>query len=135
VTGSQQPYIDAARKRIVKICDDIKTGGNFQNDSDLRFGLIAFRDHPDQEQSFVVQPSTAVFSSNIQSVQNQLATLVADGGGDGPEAVADALDAALNSPWRDPGEATRIVVLITDAPPHGIEDSKDAFPNGCPLRR
>jgi hypothetical protein len=57
----------------------------------------------------------------------------ANGGGDGPEAVAAALfDAYKTISWR--AEATKICVLICDAPPHGLAgNSGDGFPNGCPL--
>lgn len=32
--------------------------------------------------------------------------------------------------WRK--EATKVVVLIADAPPHGLCEVGDGFPNGCP---
>ena len=54
----------------------------------------------------------------------------ASGGGDTPEAVADALDAVLNLSWRE--NSTKICILIADAPPHGLDQSGDTFPNGCP---
>jgi hypothetical protein len=54
----------------------------------------------------------------------------ASGGGDGPEAVTAGLHQALNMNWRK--EATKISVLIADAPPHGLEPSGDGFPNGDP---
>jgi hypothetical protein len=53
----------------------------------------------------------------------------AEGGGDLPEAVADGLDEALKLSWRE--VSTKIVVLISDAPPHGLTPG-DSFPNGCP---
>jgi hypothetical protein len=59
-----------------------------------------------------------------------LQTLVADGGGDGPEAVTAALAEALNMDWRV--DAIRMVVLIADAPPHGIGEDRDGFPEGSP---
>jgi hypothetical protein len=52
-----------------------------------------------------------------------------EGGGDEP----DALAAANNADWR--AEGRKIVVLITDSPPHGIGEDGDAFPKGCPLRK
>jgi hypothetical protein len=52
------------------------------------------------------------------------------GGGDVPEAVADALDAVLKLSWRV--KSTKICVLISDAPPHGLDQEGDTFPNGCP---
>lgn len=59
-----------------------------------------------------------------------LSKLVASGGGDGPEAQTAALNNALNMKWRK--DAAKIVVLITDAPPHGIGESNDLIPDGDP---
>ncbi|OWF47448.1 ariadne-like RING finger protein R811 [Mizuhopecten yessoensis] len=55
----------------------------------------------------------------------------AQGGGDCPEAVADALHDMLKLSWRE--NATKICVLISDAPPHGLSPNGDGFPNGCPV--
>jgi hypothetical protein len=54
----------------------------------------------------------------------------AEGGGDAPEAVADALRDVLKLSWRP--EATKICILISDAPPHGLDPNGDHFPRGCP---
>jgi hypothetical protein len=56
----------------------------------------------------------------------------ADGGGDAPEAVADALHDVLKLSWR--AEATKICILISDAPPHGLDSNGDGFPQGCPCK-
>lgn len=61
-----------------------------------------------------------------------LASLNATGGGDGPEASTAALAEALNMEWEQ--DAVKIVVLITDAPPHGIGENGDGFPDGSPDR-
>lgn len=127
-TGSQQPYINAVRKEILDIANQLVNASS----DDLRFSLITFRDHPPQDTSFITQPNA--FTSDVKTLQSQLNAVVASGGGDGPEAQCDALDAALNSAWRD--DATKTVILITDSPPHGV-DSKahDGFPDGCPPLR
>lgn len=50
-------------------------------------------------------------------------------GGDGPEAVAPALHAAVHTlSWRK--SAVKVALLIADAPPHGLETVGDGFPNG-----
>jgi hypothetical protein len=54
----------------------------------------------------------------------------AEGGGDTPEAVADALRAILSLSWRQ--NATRICILISDAPPHGLDTNGDSFLRGYP---
>lgn len=61
----------------------------------LRFGLIAFRDHPPQDQSFVTQEFP--FTTDFGVVASNLASLKATGGGDGPEAQSDALSAAYKA--------------------------------------
>ena len=58
-------------------------------------------------------------------MQANLNRLIASGGGDGPEAQTAALAAALNMEWID--NAVKIVVLITDSPPHGIGEVGDGF--------
>ena len=58
------------------------------------------------------------------------ACLVASGGGDGPEAQLDALDAVRRSAWR--ANAARIVIMITDSAPHGINEPGDVVPGSHP---
>ena len=58
-------------------------------------------------------------------MQANLNRLTAVGGGDGPEAQTAALAAALDMEWID--DAVKMVVLITDAPPHGIGEDGDGF--------
>jgi hypothetical protein len=128
-TGSQQPYIRSAINGINNICKTISPsvapGG-------LRVGLVAFRDHPPQDNTFVTK--NFGFTSDIAVMRGNLRTLVASGGGDGPEAQTAALAEALNMDWKK--DAIKIVVLITDSPPHGIGEGndKDAFPQGSPDR-
>ncbi|KAF8341938.1 hypothetical protein F5887DRAFT_975763 [Amanita rubescens] len=138
-TGSQQPYIDTARAEIRNICVTLTQQGNFAQ-GDLRFGVVAFRDHPPQDSSFVTKTLTPRPGSNPEQVgfvadpgvvAHVLNTLMASGGGDGPEAATDALQTSLTADWRD--GASRVAILITDAPPHGLGENGDGFPNGCPL--
>ena len=65
------------------------------------------------------------FTDDISVMQANLDRLTAVGGGDGPEAQTAALAAALDMEWID--NAVKIVVLITDAPPHGIGEDGDGF--------
>ncbi|CCU97435.1 unnamed protein product [Malassezia sympodialis ATCC 42132] len=63
-------------------------------------------------------------------MKEQLNGLFAAGGGDGPEAMTAALKAASDLDWRP--DAAKMAILITDAPPHGIGEYGDGFPNGSP---
>ncbi|KAJ7212007.1 hypothetical protein GGX14DRAFT_446963 [Mycena pura] len=127
-TGSQGSYISSATKNIEQICAHIYESGKLQSREDLRVGLVAFRDHPPQDHTYITK--NFGFSSDIAKVQKDLSGLYASGGGDGPEAVTAALFEALNMDWR--GEASKMVVLIADAPPHGIGEYGDGFDDGSP---
>ena len=121
-TGSQGPYIKAATQAIRGICDKISASANISKDQ-IRFGLIAFRDHPPQDMTYVTKPFG--FTSDISRMQKNLSSLVASGERDGPEAQTAALAAALDLEWAE--DAIKMVVLITDAPPHGLGEAGDGF--------
>lgn len=127
-TGSQGSYITSATKNIEQICAHIFESGRLQSPDDLRVGLVAFRDHPPQDHTYIVK--NFGFSSDISQVHRDLSSLYASGGGDGPEAVTAAMVEALNMDWRE--NASKMVVLIADAPPHGIGEYGDGFDDGSP---
>jgi len=134
-TGSQQPYVDQTRDSIGDIVDALVRSGKWSPDC-LRVGVVAFRDHPPQENTWITQmypdSKTPTFTTDIGGVMDYLTNLKAEGGGDGPEAQCDALSSVLEAEWKE--GATQVVVLITDAPPHGIGEYRDGFTKGCPLR-
>ncbi|CAE6441654.1 unnamed protein product [Rhizoctonia solani] len=131
-TGSQSSYINGARSQINEICRNLLTlsTGELAID-DLRFGLIAFRDYPLESNAFITKCFD--FTTSPDTMASNLGTLVADGGGDGPEAQCDALFEALKSPWNE--TATKVAVLITDSPPHGLGENSDSHSSGCPCGR
>ena len=120
-TGSQGSYISSATKNIQLICDNIYQSGKLQAREDLRVGLVAYRDHPPQDHTYVTR--NFGFSSDIDKVHRDLSSLYASGGGDGPEAVTAALAESLKMDWRE--QASKMIVLIADAPPHGVGEYGD----------
>lgn len=127
-TGSMGSYITAATQNIELICDEIINSERLASPECLRIGLIAYRDHPPQDMSYITLKFD--FTSNPKIVQEHLKSLWASGGGDGPEAVTAAMHEALTLDWRP--QASRMAVLITDAPPHGIGEYGDGFSKGDP---
>lgn len=78
---------------------------------DISLGLLFYRDEGDE---YVVRSSD--FTPDIAAQRKFLLAQEANGGGDYPEAVHEALETALNLSWR---EGTRkILIPVLDAPPH-----------------
>ena len=92
---------------------------------DSTFIMKVLMPHPStspEQVAFIVDPSI---------MANVLNTLPASGGGDSPEASTDALQLCLMADWNE--GASRVTILITNAPPHGVEETRDGFSDGCPL--
>ena len=145
-TGSMGSYIASATENIRSIVEQIVTSEK----SDINLALVEYRDHPPQvrchefpqyrlsvlliskfflkEQTFVTRVHD--FTKKVKEMKAWLEQCRAEGGGDTPEAVADALHAVLKLSWRP--EATKICILISDAPPHGLDPKNDGFPEGDP---
>lgn len=123
-TGSMSSYIKAACDNIRQIVEEIVA----KESSDVRLALVEYRDHPPQDNTYVTQVHD--FTPRVAEMKRWLEASKADGGGDAPEAVADCLHQLLKLSWRP--EATKICVLISDAPPHGLNAYGDGFPDGCP---
>ncbi|KAH3859425.1 uncharacterized protein LOC127873926 [Dreissena polymorpha] len=124
-TSSMGTYIDAAKRSICTIFEEIVASEK----GDVRLALVNYRDHPPQDYTYVTEVHD--FTNSSSTMKGWLDNTKAHGGGDLPEAVADALQDILNLSWRT--HATKICVCISDAPPHGIGCEHDKFPNGCPL--
>ncbi|CAO1623229.1 unnamed protein product [Parajaminaea phylloscopi] len=127
-TGSMGSYIASATNHIETICDNIIQSEQLSAPGSLRVGLVAFRDHPPQDYSYITK--CFPLTSDVAVIKSHLKELYASGGGDGPEAVTAALKATLEMEWRP--AATRLAVLIADAPPHGIGEYGDGFADGSP---
>eukprot|EP00026_Physarum_polycephalum_P001503 Phypoly_transcript_01505.p1 GENE.Phypoly_transcript_01505~~Phypoly_transcript_01505.p1 ORF type:complete len:1013 (+),score=195.00 Phypoly_transcript_01505:247-3285(+) len=124
-TGSMGSYLESAQNSIRNIVQAIAV----QGECDIRFGLVKYRDHPPQDTSYVTEEHD--FTYEMKRMKAYVDTMSASGGGDGPECLVDGMESCLNMDWRP--NATKIVCIITDAPPHGLFDNiGDGFPAGCP---
>ena len=78
----------------------------------LRVGIVAYRDRRDE-----FETKGWDFTSDIDEASRRLWTLSADGGGDGPELVYEALKSAHTQlSWMREHEF--VLILVGDAPPH-----------------
>jgi Mg-chelatase subunit ChlD len=109
-TGSMGDEIDKLRSSMQAMADQI---GRLPSKPQICFGLVAYRDRGDQ---FFVRAHD--LTDDLGAFQQVLGGLRAGGGGDYPEAMNEALHTAVHRiSWRGQG-ATRLVVLVADAPPH-----------------
>jgi Mg-chelatase subunit ChlD len=117
-TGSMTGLIEGAKKKIWSLASFVAQG---QPTPDLRVGLIAYRDIGD---AYV----TKVFDldPDLDRVYRRLRSFHADGGGDGPEHVARALDESVHKmSWSQEQSVVKVIYLVGDAPPH--TDYKDGY--------
>lgn len=109
-TGSMGDEIDKLKSSLRSITDEV---ARLPSRPDLCLGLVAYRDRGDE---FFVRSHD--LTSDVNAFQGVLNALRADGGGDEPEAMNEALHEAVHRiSWRGE-QATRLVVLVADAPPH-----------------
>ncbi len=127
-TGSMGGSIAEVQAHVLRIIADVQAMPLCRQ---LRVGLVRYRDHPPQDESFVTR--VQLLTTDVAAIEAAVLEMHADGGGDGPEAVTDGLYELCNLNWR-PG-SVRTVVWIGDAAPHGVERSGDGFPDGCPCGR
>ncbi|KAF2269180.1 hypothetical protein CC78DRAFT_529421 [Lojkania enalia] len=104
-----QGHIDAAKKQVLSIVDDIKE--EFLNEAEVRIAVVGYKDHADTPNIQFLD-----FTPLADQVRSFIGRLTADGGGDGPEDVLGGIRQALNATWQ---QQTRCIIHIADAPPHG----------------
>ena len=110
-TGSMGGLIQAAKEKIWSIAT---TMASAQSAPEIRVGLVAYRDRGDDYVTRVVD-----LSSDLDSVYATLMDFQANGGGDGPESVNQALhDAVHRISWNQQSGTYKVVFLVGDAPPH-----------------
>ncbi|MFT4584018.1 MAG: Mg-chelatase subunit ChlD [Gammaproteobacteria bacterium] len=107
-TSSMGGVIEAAKEKIWSIASTMASG---QPSPEIKIGLVAFRDRGDD---YVTQVTD--LSGDLDSVYAKLMDFKAEGGGDGPEAVNEALyDAVHKVTWSTSKNAYKVIFLVGDA--------------------
>jgi Mg-chelatase subunit ChlD len=111
-TGSMGGLIEGAKQRIWGIINEVMQTPAHPS---VRVGLVAYRDHDDQ---YVTQ--VLPLTNDLDKVYTTLMEYRAEGGGDGPEDVRQALaDGVARAGWSKPSQSNaQILFLVGDAPPH-----------------
>jgi hypothetical protein len=92
----------------------------------LKVGLVAYRDRGDEYVTKVFD-----LTDDLDAVHEHLMAFQANGGGDEPESVNEALHVAVHKVNWGQGNALRIIFLVGDAPPHMDYPNDIPYPVTC----
>jgi Mg-chelatase subunit ChlD len=127
-TGSMGGLIQAAKDKIWSIAATMAAAEPAPR---IRMGLVAYRDRGDDYVTQVVD-----LTPDLDALHAALFQLQANGGGDGPESVNQALHDAIHAiSWGQDANAYRVVFLVGDAPPHMDYQDDIDYPQTLALAR
>jgi hypothetical protein len=125
-TGSMSGMIAGAKQKVWAIANKLKSA---EPTPEIRFGLVGYRDRGD---AYV----TKVFglTSDLDEVYGNLYGFQADGGGDEPESVNEALHKAVRDlQWSSDPDVLKVIFLVGDARPHMDYRDDVQYPEVCRL--
>lgn len=125
-TGSMANLIQGAKDKIWSIANELVSAKPTPN---IKFGLVAYRDRKDKYVTKVTD-----LSDDIDAIYEHLMAFHADGGGDAPESVNQALhEAVTKMSWSKGRRILKLVFLVGDAPPHMDYADDIKYPKVCEL--
>ena len=117
-TGSMGDEIRYLKAEIENVIEQVQLDNE---QAIIRLGLIFYRDTCDAQETYLMR--TFDFTTDIEAQKRNLMQQGASGGGDYEEAVATALEEAVNMEWSDQ-YATKLIVHVADAPSHKSDYGK-----------
>lgn len=117
-TGSMQDEMSYIQAELRDIVERVQPHGS---PLEVRISVVYYRDRGDE---FVTRPHA--FDANVDSTVRFLAATRANGGGDYPEEMNEALRVMMGQAWSG-GPAARMLFLVADAPPHPYADAQYTF--------
>ena len=123
-TGSMSGLIQAAKEKIWAIANTLATTKPAPN---IKMGLVGYRDRGDE---YVTKRTD--LTDDLDAVYEQLMGFRANGGGDTPESVNQALHEAVTKiRWSKDENTYRAIFLVGDCPPHMDYKDDVKYPETC----
>lgn len=119
-TGSMADELTYLQSELTDVLQRVQTENG--HEMTLRFSVNFYRDEGDD---YVVRPFQ--FTENLNDAIVDLNAQQANGGGDYPEAVEQALDNAIESHDWSASARARLLFLVLDAPPHKLTQIIDSI--------
>ena len=135
-TSSMGYFLDKFKFKFLQIIQNIRKECP---EAFLLIGLIGYKDIFDKELGD--EYINYDFTSNYEKLKNKIEEIEPDGGIDIPEDIPGAFELAfekIGTTWKG---STKIAILITDSPCHGVDfhdlkqdnnEQKDEYPKGDP---
>lgn len=125
-TGSMGGLIAGAKEKIWSMANEIISA---KPTPEVRIGLIAYRDKTDAYTTKVYP-----LSNDIDDIYAKLMAFKAQGGGDTPESVNQALNEGVTKmEWSKDQKVLKIIFLVGDAPPHMDYKQDVKYMDSCKL--
>ena len=118
--GDELNYLTAELDDVIKRV----AAANGQIDIDLAF--LFYRDNGDKVKFDYYDFMGVTRQENLTAQLNNLAKQRAEGGGDYPEALDEALEMAINKNWGNEN-STKIIFHVFDAPPHEEKSNQACY--------
>lgn len=109
-TGSMGDEINYLKSELLDVLKKVES--NLKN-TNIRYGSVFYRDNGDE---YVTRKFD--FSNDAENLINFIKNQKADGGGDTPEAVVEALESSIDELYWSKENSTKLMFLLLDAPPH-----------------
>jgi len=124
-TGSMSGLIQAAKEKIWSIANSLTTT---KPAPDIKMGLVGFRDRGDDYVTKVTD-----LTDDLDAVYAELMGFQAQGGGDTPESVNQALrETVKDLSWsRQSKDTYKVIFLVGDSPPHMDYEQDVLYPDTC----
>ena len=117
-TGSMQDEMSYLQTELRDIVQRVQPRGS---PLEVRISVVYYRDRGDE---FVTRPHS--FDGDVGATERFLAATRADGGGDYPEEMNEALRVMMGQAWSG-GPAARMLFVVADAPPHPYPDARYTY--------
>ncbi len=125
-TGSMSGLIDAAKRKIWAIANTLTTTDPAP---EIKMGVIGFRDRGDD---YITKRTD--LTNDLDAIHAAIMGFTANGGGDTPESVNQALNEAVTMmSWGEGEKVYRVIFLVGDSPPHMNYEDDVKYAVSCKL--
>ncbi|HUT98903.1 MAG TPA: VWA domain-containing protein [bacterium] len=114
-TGSMGDEIQVVKEKMKEIAAEVAQG---TPPPAVRFGIVEYRDRGD-----VYVTQTTDLTYDVARLNERINSIIASGGGDAPESVAEGLRAAIHELSWETGPVVRLAFVIGDAADHLYGDA------------